>query len=206
MRNIRVALVLMALGLPMDVLAQPLGPPAAQPFRKWDIGGGLGIRFGETADVVIPIGSWSADLGRYWTPHIRTSVAIMTTRQSRYRDYNYLPQASTTIYAEDVTHPAGCAASIAYQFFENQFVHPYVSAGARFASTYSNTITYSTRPPYQQVITSTQSHVEARPEIGGGFKSYFGNGRAFMRTELLMAVNPHGSPHAILTVGAGVDF
>ena len=53
---------------------------------------------------------------------------------------------------------------------------------------------------------TTPSRVEMRPVVGGGFKSYFGNGRVFMRTELLMSINPHQSPNAILTIGAGVDF
>ena len=45
-----------------------------------------------------------------------------------------------------------------------------------------------------------------RPVIGGGFKSYFANGRAFMRTELLLAIGPNGTPHTILQIGSGVDF
>jgi hypothetical protein len=199
MREIRVALVLFAFALPVRAAAQAADPSGNQPFRKWDVSGGLSLRFGEREDAVVPPAAWMAEASRYWTPHVKTSFAVMTTRQSVY-DY------SRSTYTESVTTPAGYGASIAYQFFENQFVHPYVSVGARVASAYATSTTYSLRAPYQGVTTSTGTHVEIRPVLGGGFKSYFGNGRAFMRSELITAIDPHGSPHAILTIGAGVDF
>jgi hypothetical protein len=206
MRQIHLALLLLVLVLPVEAAAQGLDSPGNQPFCKWDASGGLSLRFGEREDVAVPPAGWTAEAGRYWTPHIKTSLAVMTTRQSGYRDYSYQPPAPTSSYTESVTTPTGYGASVAYQFFENQFVHPYVSVGARVASAYSTTTTYSVRAPYQSVITSTGTRVEVRPVLGGGFKSYFGNGRAFMRSELLTSIDPHGSPHAILTIGAGVDF
>jgi hypothetical protein len=206
MRSIRAVLVLMALGLPMHAMAQPAGPAVGQPFRKWDVGGGVGIRFGETEDTVVPAGAWIAEAGRYWTPHIKTSIAVMTAGQTTYNSSSYDPRALRSGYTETATRPAGYAASLAYQFFDNEFVHPFVSAGARFASSVTTTKVYSTRSPYQTLSTDSTDRLELRPTIGGGFKSYFGDGRAFMRTELLMAVGPHGSPHAILQIGAGVDF
>lgn len=60
--------------------------------------------------------------------------------------------------------------------------------------------------PYSSSTQSGLDRLLIRPVLGGGFKSYFGNGRAFMRSELLMAVDPHGSNHVVLQIGAGVDF
>jgi hypothetical protein len=82
-----------------------------------------------------------------------------------------------------------------------------VTAGVRLATTSTSTDVYSTRAPYGRLLTTTTpNRVEARPLVGGGFKSYFGNGRAFMRSELAMSIAPHGSLNAILLIGAGVDF
>jgi hypothetical protein len=190
-------------------MAQPPVPGGSQPFRKWDIGGTLAIRVGDTEDAVIPPGAWTADLGRYWTPNFKTSIGVMTARQTTYggSGYTYDPRLLTSSLTENVTRPAGFAASATYQFLDNEFVHPYVSAGARFASTSTLTQVYSTRSPYGPLGSSTTpDRLEVRPVVGGGFKSYFGNGRAFMRSELMFSVGPHRTPHAILQIGAGVDF
>jgi hypothetical protein len=196
------------LALPLNASAQHADVSTGEPFRKWDIGGGLNIRFGDNRDAVVPIGAWTADFGRYWTPHLKTSIAVMTTRQEGYGGPSvYDPRAFTTSYSEVVTRPAGFGASVAYQFLDNEFVHPYVTAGARFATTSTSTNVYSTRQPYGLLFNSiTPDRLEARPVVGGGFKSYFGNGRAFMRSELVMSIAPHGSANAVLMIGAGVDF
>src|SRR6267154_1136287 len=184
MRTIRGVLILLALAIPIHAAAQPIGQ-MGEPFRKWDAGGGLGIKFGETNDTVVPWGSWNAELGRYWTSHVKTTVGVMTAGQSTYAG-DYLPY----IYRRTETRPAAYSATVAYQFFDNIFVHPYVAAGARFASYSTVTTTYLPRAPYTQTTVTSGPALDARPTIGGGFKSYFGDGRAFMRTELLMAVNP----------------
>jgi len=210
MSKTRWVLLALALALPVEAIAQTSAPTAINPFRKWDIGGTVAIRFGEKDDAVIPAGAWTADLGRFWTPHFKTSVAVMTAGQTTYGGSPagiYDPRSFTTSYTRNVTQPAAFAASATYQFFDNEFAHPYVSAGARFASTSTLTQVYATRSPYG-LLSSTTAPValEVRPVVGGGFKSYFGNGRAFMRSELMLSVGPHGTPHAILQIGAGVDF
>jgi hypothetical protein len=208
MSKARWVLLALAWALPAEAMAQT-APTAANPFRKWDIGGTLAIRFGEKDDAVIRAGAWTAELGRYWTPHVKTSFAVMTAGQKTYdgSGFVYDPRALASSYSKNVTRPAAFAASATYQFFDNEFVHPYVSAGARFASTSTTTEVYSLRFPYGPLSSSTTpDRLEARPIIGGGFKSYFGNGRAFMRSELVMAIAPHGTGNAILLLGAGVDF
>ena len=209
MRRLRwvLTLVTLCLGLPVEARAQQLDAALKQPYRPWDISGGVTVRFGERDDAVVPAGAWTAEVGRYWTGHLKTSVTVATAGQSNYRGFVYDPNASTNSSSESTTGPVALAASGTYQFFENDFVHPYVSAGARFASASTSTRVYSTRAPYQFLGTfNTPERLQARPTIGGGFKSYFGNGRAFMRSELVMSIAPHGSPNTILLFGAGVDF
>src|SRR6185369_14805921 len=185
--------------LPAVASAQQLPAFGGQRYRPWDVSGGFTVRFGEHDDAVVPVGAWTAEVGRYWTSHLKTSVAIATAGQRNYGGGTYDPRAFTSSYSEDVTRPASVAVSGAWQFFENDFVHPYISAGARFASVSTTTTVYSTRAPYQLAARSdTPDRVEVRPVVGGGFKSYFGNGRAFMRSELAMSIAPHGSMNAVL--------
>jgi hypothetical protein len=201
MRSVRMLVFAAAMTMPALAHAQQ---PDPQTFRRWDASGGFTIRFGDGDNTVVPGAAWTAEAGRYWTPHLKTSVAVMTTRQSTFEEGPY--QAGTYTYNDNVTGPAGYAASLSYEFFDNQFVQPYLLGGLRLASTYTNTTTYLAHAPYSSTIASTPARIEARPVLGGGFKSYFGNGQAFMRTEISVAVNPSGSPHVIVLIGAGVDF
>ena len=47
-------LLVAVLLLPAAGSAQPAGVPSLQPYRTWDAGGGVGIRFGETKDASSP--------------------------------------------------------------------------------------------------------------------------------------------------------
>jgi hypothetical protein len=204
MRRFRWVLSLLALSLPVEAIAQQPGTALSEPYRKWDIGGGVALRFGQQDDAVVPAGAWTAEFGRYWTAHIKTSVAVMTAGQTTYASSTFDSQSYTT--REIFTRPAGFGAAATYQFLDNEFVHPYVTAGVRFGSTSTSTTISSTRPPYSLLSNNSPYRIEARQIFGGGFKSYFGNGRAFMRSELLVAIGPGGTTHPVLQIGAGVDF
>src|SRR5215510_16482740 len=90
--------------LPLNAGAQQAGVSGQEPFRKWDLGGGANIRFGDHDDTVVPIGAWAADVGRYWTPHLKTSLAVMTTRQDTYGTGPgvYDPRSLTTSYTKTI--------------------------------------------------------------------------------------------------------
>ena len=195
-------LLVFVLLLPAAVSAQEAGAASPQPFRKWDAGGGFGI--GKAYDVVVPGLSGSAELSRYWTAHLKTTVEVATadTMNTAYTyDGRVSRQTSTT------TGPAAFSSTLGYQFFENIFVHPYLVGGVRMVSESDSTQTYLSVPPYGVVSTETHpSRLLARPVLGGGVKSYFGNGRAFMRSELLLVIDPHGSPHGVFQLGVGIDF
>jgi hypothetical protein len=86
-------------------------------------------------------------------------------------------------------------------------MHPFVETGGVFATASTTTSTIAARPPYDTLSSeTTPPRLVARPVVGGGFKSYFANGRAFMRSELLTSPDSHGSLRVILRIGAGVDF
>jgi len=198
-----VLMVFTLLSAAVQTTAQPIGP-ASEPFRKWNVDGGVGVRFSQTDDAVIPHGNWDVEFGRYWTAHVKTSVGLMTAGQTTYSSPN-MPQVYQTTQTD--TSKAAFSGTVVYQFYENAFIHPYVVAGARFAGVSQTTTIRSVIAPYPLMSVETVPRtLKARPMGGGGFKSYFDNGRAFMRSELLMAVAPRGSAYAILQIGAGVDF
>jgi hypothetical protein len=206
MTGVRAFVAAVALALPVSAAAQQVDRFPVERFRKWDIGGGFGIGFGERDDAVVPAGDWLAEGSRYWTPHFKTSLAVTTAGQVTSYGFSYDARAAFTTSTQKNTSPAAYGITAGYQFFDNEFVHPYLSAGARFASTYNTTTLQSSKFPYGSVITSTPEKLEVRPVIGGGFKSYFDNGQAFMRSEVLIAVGPNGARNVVLQVGWGVDF
>jgi hypothetical protein len=172
-------------------------------FRKWDAIGGFGLRFGTEADVVVPAGEWNAELGRYWTPHLKTSITLTTSGGGVYCGA-YTSQTWTQ--TEKTAGRAGFAGAVAYQFLANVFAHPYVVAGLRMGPISETTRTYSASS-FQPLSTVTSpARLEARSILGGGFKSYFDNGRAFMRSELALAIGPQGTSHPVVRLGAGIDF
>jgi hypothetical protein len=204
MTCVRLFLAAAALGLPAIAAAQPLNGPT-EPSRRWDAGGGLTIRFGDD-DRVVPLGSWILQAGRYWTPHLKTSVEVMTAGQRTFGATSYTSVSRTS--TEYVTGSSAYGADLTYQFLDNEFVHPYITAGARFASSRETVVinTFEPRQPYTSVTLDGPNRLETRPVFGGGFKSYFANGQAFMRSELLIAVDRNGMRNAILQIGWGVDF
>ncbi|MGC4081187.1 MAG: hypothetical protein QM736_03490 [Vicinamibacterales bacterium] len=140
------------LGLALAVIVLTSGAASAQtvdssgvPYRSWDIafGGGFyslrdadgGLATADTwNDGWQPSFTASVDVGRYWTSHLKTEAGI-TLLQHEY------DVASQPIDVEgglrgDVLSRADInrmqvGVGATWQFLDNAFVHPYVSAGAR---------------------------------------------------------------------------
>ena len=106
---------------------------------------------------------------------------------------------------------AAVTPTFTYQFLENQFAHPYLSAGVRVGflethSTRSSQIYTQNRVTYTApALDRTDSSVIVRPVVAAGFKSYFSE-RTFLRTEAAAMFDAQGSPHVALRVGFGFDF
>ena len=163
------------------------------------------------------------DLGHYWTTHLKTEVGVSTT--GAWEDFeqreapiarSLLPGVSGGLTYVDIRKrlPA-VTPSVTWQFRENTFMHPYVSAGmkvgflqehrTRPAGTYRiNTvdgpISYSVT-----AVDERETTVLARPFVAGGFKSYFSR-RVFLRSELQLAFARDGVSQAAVRAGVGVDF
>jgi Outer membrane protein beta-barrel domain len=155
------------------------------------------------------------DLGYYWTQHLKTEAGISFL--NRWNDYESelfpvtgLPGGGYAIIEKSLRMTV-LTPTVTYQFFENTFAHPYVSAGARigfldthvtrYPQTYTqNRITYTVPS-----LDRTDSTIVVRPMVAAGFKSYF-NERTFMRTEGMTSFGADGSPHLAARIGFGFDF
>jgi hypothetical protein len=193
--------------------------PLHQPYRRWDASGHFGILFAQQDDAVIRMAGWSAALGRYWTPHLKTSLGVVTAGQPTL----WWPEPTFSDLGQSTSRPAGVSGTIAYQFYENVFAHPYLAAGAQAAWVSDAILKFAPASVHGWIPTEqTPYRLEVRPIVGVGFKSYFANGRAFIQPELRMAVLPDGrgfqftqdaapqrtgiSPRPALQIGAGFDF
>jgi hypothetical protein len=187
--------------------------PQKVEFRKWDLNGSLGILGTSARDFGGPILSgferylfaWNVDAGRYFTPHVKGEVGLMRTNELRFGEA--LPASSRSYsYREHRVHPTSLSAALTYQFFENVFAHPYVSAGVRVTAVSDETQTFVYSPTYSATSVSTTSRVsEVRPFVAVGYKSYF-NERAYMKTDALLAIDTKGISHGTLRAGFGIDF
>jgi hypothetical protein len=195
------------------------------PFRLWDFDAGGGLHFEDESSIDgthHEFGSWRGtgavglQGGRYWTSHVKTEAGLLYATP----DVDYggepvlLPDATTGFVTyrvrTRVTHLSG---AFTYQFFENVFAHPYVSAGARigigsshrtregYATGYTRGIvTYPIQP-----IEQRRTIVQARPFAAAGFKSYLTE-RSFVRSELSAAFGRRGLAQLSIGLGFGVDF
>ena len=203
-----------ALAFITPVQGQTLTTTADAP--KWEAGAGFSLLWVRDADVGDE-GNGSLgghqlrlDVGRYWTPHLKFGLFAASgprfrTAQVAYVDANGRPYPATiTSHARLVTVAPG----VTYQFGDNAFIHPYVTAGAQVGLLHihreRNPDRFRAPVPVPR-IDERLSEVHVRPFAAAGFKAYF-NRRVFVRPEVLGAVGPGGIRQFTLHLGAGVDF
>ncbi len=200
------------------------------PYRPWDVtvSGGLHVdnEVGDVPDdrqvTVLYDDDWraglgiQADLGRYWTSHLKTevSLAFLTGHEVFGADVVPVPTGEGQAFYQTDIARTHIGAAVTYQFFDNVFAHPYVSGGVRMSifdrhkvrngsAWVSDRLTSREYPiPPLEV---RDRDVSARPYVAVGFKSYFDE-RAFVRSEWSTAFSDRGAVHWVLRLGFGVDF
>jgi hypothetical protein len=206
---------LMAVAAP--AVAQP-SPSAGRATPKWDAAAGFGLLLSGQSRATTPAGDLVVDLGRYWTTHLKTTVQLSNAGRADNlyeSDYRFTPfpspsQTYTARETQTSARPAVVSAGVTYQFYENVFAHPFVSGGVRLAwlSTTTTTSTHLSGPPYSTLSSTSTSGTtfDIRPTAAVGAKTYFANGRLFMRPEVLLVVDREGTPRAMVRVLVGSDF
>src|SRR5258706_3591487 len=192
MKRLRTLLSLLAL------LALAAGASAQQPapvtaIGRWDVAGQLALLNRNKSDLGQRWDHWYAaplvegSAGHYWTPHLKTEVELATA------GLGPIDAADGTRYRHHRLRETTAGATVVYQFFDNQWVHPFVGAGAEVARERDlaealpfSTIRLSTTEPVlvlTPVPAIDRTSYSVRPVVTGGFKFYV-NQRVFVRTEV----------------------
>lgn len=193
--------------------------PAAYP--RWDAGGTVAVLAMSASETRSSWNDWDsqgefrADIGRYWTTHLKTEVAIATSNQ--WEEFDSVPYpvpgitAPTFAYIDYERRLVSVAPAVTWQFRENTFMHPYVSGGVKLGMFRE----HRTREggtfrvgSLSYVVTSMDERsttVTARPFIAGGFKSYVSRS-VYVRTEARAAFASDGLSQLALGAGMGIDF
>jgi len=199
----------------------PRPAPNTPHSPRWDVGGGTGLFFMHESEVAAQQwGDWNGnteirgDLGRYWTPHLKTGLAVGAAPRFRSYEDAFVIVGGVRRYASVLVavRLTTIAPSLTYQFFDNDFMHPYVTGGVRMGildvrrtrdgSLYSDRAGQNSDVPS---IDERRTVLNARPFAAAGFKSYI-NRQAFVRTEALTAFGASGATQVTLHLGMGVDF
>ena len=224
--------LLATLTLCAGLLATNAPPALAQrvdasgvPYREWDASSATGLQFLTSTDnVAASQGGWSTPsvlgslaIARYWNSHLKTELGFTAlTSGDGYADASVtLPSGQVARTYEFLrSRQQQVVMSGIYQFFDNEFAHPYVAAGIRagvldiesrrspYASIFQNNTYQSVLLPD---LTTRRTEVLVRPFVALGSKAYFSE-RVFARPEFMVAAGPKGVSQVGLTLGFGFDF
>jgi hypothetical protein len=169
-------------------------------------------------------GTIAISAARYLTPHLKLEGEAMFSGEGR----RYVQQFVTVpgvpgvgpypVGSEHRVRTHGFSAGVAYQFFENQWAHPFVFGGVAvdFDRTRVETWPQSyfrgdPRVPGNEIVL-TQHRIEdrgtsreARAVIGTGAKVYMTRG-SYFKTDVRVNAGGDSSGHVSFRLGFGVDF
>jgi hypothetical protein len=163
----------------------------------------------------------AAAIGRYWSPHLKTELAISAGGEGRQLTYQYisLPGSLQSVpYAtEHFRSQRQVSAIVAWQFFENQWVHPFIEGGVVVDRSRVRTYVAAQRfytgdprsPGTREIVIDERREgptttTTGRGLIGAGGKMYVTE-RLFFRADTRAVLSP-GLAHLSFRGGLGVDF
>jgi hypothetical protein len=152
--------------------------------------------------------------GYHFTRHLSLQAGVLTTtRGDVYSEQRLsVPGASypLLIYRRHRFQTTGASAGLAYQFFDNRWVHPFAGGGIE-AARQRETIDSPDQgvPPRLPGVTvppaGTTVNWLARPYLEAGAKFYVSE-NAFIRSDVRSAFDSHGVAAFTWRTGIGVDF
>lgn len=198
------------------------------PPRMWDVSVTAGSFHGESPDTT-PSGNradwhhaseWRVTAGHYFSPHLKTEIELGATGEGdRYSQRFTSVPGSATQYpysAQEFVRIRQGSARVTWQFLDNQWIHPYLSAGVSFdeertrAHVYTPIYYTDPRNPSTRVV-GTAEHDEPprttyRPGLvfGGGAKWYV-SPAVFIKTGARFGVARSARSISFLA-GMGFDF
>jgi len=207
MNTVRTLLCLTALAFSADAYAQQsthLKLPAA---ARWDVSGQLSMLNRNKSELSqwdhwYSVAAVNGTGGYYWTPHWKSEFEIGMSGEGTIDAEEETPVPGQSFpylrYRDHKLREMTVGATALYQFFENQWVHPFVGVGAELVrerhladAMPAASIRFSTAvpslplPPVPAIDTVSYS---VRPVLTGGFKFYV-SPRAFVRTDVRTALS-----------------
>jgi len=206
-------LLVCVIGAPVAAFAQDAVLPMEAP-RHWEVE--LTTQFMPGASILLEslnenervIGkSGSLGVGHFFTPHLR-AFASVGTRRNDGMTRSVITETSEARHYQ-LYDPKGAVftSSLTWQFRENAMVHPFVSAGLNIGSYhYEERVDHVTGSTYRFELLTQGDRAEVRPVFGLGAKTYFSNGRWYMRPEVALAIGSTGGKRVLVRIGLGLDF
>lgn len=192
----------------------------ADPAR-WDFAGSVGWLGADPSGAGTLGDDWydtvagAVSIGRYITPHLKAEIQGGISGEGRlYRVEELpLPGAPPVFRAQEhYFRNATIGAAVFYQFFENQWFHPFAGGGIevlRERDRVEVQVPFGPVPgrvlPPLPPLPSPQVTYAARPFVATGFKWYVAE-RAFMRTGVQASFSNHGATHVVWIAGIGADL
>jgi len=192
--------------------------------KRWDSSVSIGWLGGDKSDIAESWNDWydtfatSVDVGRYFTPHIKTELgATFTSTGEVYStDQFVVPTLPSPVFFSREHRFSVNALNVAaaYQWFDNTWVHPFVGAGVQLAwerhrveTPFPTAFTRDGRGPITvpPVAAESETRFDPRPFLSGGAKFYVSE-QGFIRTDLAAAFDGHGATRVTWRIGGGIDF
>lgn len=190
--------------LPGTGLAQTAEPPA------WDFTAAAGLFEGRPGNAGAPPygDNWydtvrgGVSVGRYWTTNLKTEVEVMTSGEGTRYSYR----------AQEYLRLSQGSARVVWQFFDNQWIHPYVLAGVTVDADRRRTFVLDQYPraidPRGPIVpprtVGPDTSYQAGAIAGAGAKLYM-SPRLFANTGVLVTQAKRARTVSIV-FGLGLDF
>lgn len=203
-----------------------LAPVQDSPWDVSFVAGYLGVRpeielSDRFADRWYDAGQAGVTVGRYFTPNLKAEVELSTSSEGRQWIARHASIPGVAYPVPYVTERFGTlqevSAALVYQFFDNEWAHPFVLVGV--AADFDRVRSYTARQTYfvgdprlppSQVVVANQIHegpettTHARVLFGGGGK-FYATQRVFVRADGRFG-SGQGGRHVAFRLGFGVDF
>jgi opacity protein-like surface antigen len=189
---------------------------------QWDIAGHVGWLGVDTSGTGTVGDDWydtfsgGLSIGRYLTPHIKAEIHGGMTSEGRIYRVEQLPVPGSPPAFRPQEHDfqnATISAGLFYQFFENQWFHPFAGGGIEVLRERDRVEVQTPFGPFPpgRVLPALppppppQLTYSARPFVATGFKWYVAE-RAFVQTGVQASFSNRGTTHVVWTAGIGVDL